>query len=148
MSGQPRVFQPEYSYSLQLQSGNVWTADNIPAKPLWLRSRNVRTAQNVPTRPLWLRSRNIWTALAQVQKCLDSQECSSQTTDDFYLGFKSQDESGTIKVDNRVWLTVKETPVWSVEFIHSQFEFFMIGKSDRSVRSDRNKIQFLRIITI
>ena len=26
--------------------------------------------------------------------------------------------------------------------------FFAIGKSDRSVRSDRNKIQFLRIIII
>ena len=26
--------------------------------------------------------------------------------------------------------------------------FFAIGKSDRSIRSNRNKIQFLRIITI
>ena len=63
-----------------------------------------------------------------------------RATDDFYLGF-----NGTIKVDNCVWLAVKETPVWSVEFIHSQFELFTIGKSDRS---DRNKMQFLRIITI
>ena len=30
----------------------------------------------------------------------------------------------------------------------SLFRFFTIGKSDRSARSDRNKIQFLGIITI
>ena len=29
-----------------------------------------------------------------------------------------------------------------------QFGFFTIGKSDRSVRSDTNKMQFLRLITI
>ena len=28
------------------------------------------------------------------------------------------------------------------------FGFFTIGKSDRSVRSDRNKMQFLRIFTM
>ena len=32
--------------------------------------------------------------------------------------------------------------------IASSVGFFAIGKSDRSVRSDRNIIQFLRIITI
>ena len=35
------------------------------------------------------------------------------------------------------------TAVWP-----ETIEFFMTGKSDRSVRSDRNRQQFLRIITI
>ena len=76
---------------------------------------------------------------SQTQTCTDSKHGTDNGQDVYYISYESIDSVTCYRKE------VYENRGWS---IYCRMWFFTISKSDRFVRSDRHKMQCLRIITV